>query len=143
MNVGVFNMSFKYLLNTGYEAAVDVGNKMILSFCMPMFMLLFIFWIPMLVIAFRSFGKGLTPYPPYAKWFNLLVGGLPAVIIGFAITAIIPEADAFGSAIATMCLSFGNGFTFGGLLAAMPSEERFREFRDRLTESKMNLAIGR
>ena len=88
MNVGVLNLAFKYLLDAGYEGAVNVGNEMILAFSMPIFVLLFVFWIPMLVIAFRVFGKGLTPYPPYAKWFNLIVGGLPATM---------PSEEAFGA----------------------------------------------
>jgi len=136
MNVGVFNMAFKYLLNAGYEDAVTVGNKMILSFCMPVYILLFIFWIPMLAIAFRVFGKEQTPYPGYAKWFNLFTGVVPTAVIGLALTAMGSKTEALGSAIATMCLSAGNAVTFGGLLAVMPTEEKFQEFRERFAGRK-------
>ena len=34
--------------------------------------------------------------------------------------------------IGTMFLSFGNAFVFGGLLATLPSEERFEAFRRKL-----------
>ena len=34
--------------------------------------------------------------------------------------------------IGTMFLSFGNAFVFGGLLATLPSEERFEAFKRKL-----------
>jgi len=131
MNVGVYNLAFKYLLKAGSPDAMAVANQMIVYFCLPIFFLLFIFWVPMLVIAFKTFGAGLTPYPRYAKWFNLVVGAIPAVLIGGVISAINPDS-AWGGAISTLCLSTGNALTFSGLLATMPPEETFEAFRNKL-----------
>jgi len=132
MNVGVINMAFKYLLEAGFEGAIDVANTMLVAFYVPIFVLLAIVWMPMLVIAFRAFGRGLTPYPIRAKWFNLVCGAVPALVVGGVLSAVGPGTEALGSAIATMSLSFGNALTFGGLLATMPTEKRFQEFRERI-----------
>ena len=43
---------------------------------------------------------------------------------------------ALGAALGTMFLSFGNAFMFGGLLATLPSQERFSEFENELLSSK-------
>ena len=40
--------------------------------------------------------------------------------------------NTIGGGIGTMFLSVGNAVTFGGLLATLPSEERFAEFRSKL-----------
>ena len=64
-------------------------------------------------------------YPKYAKWFNLIAGMIPALVIAF----LIGPNTALGSGIGTMFLSFGNAFTFGGLLATLPTEETFRDFQ--------------
>ena len=42
---------------------------------------------------------------------------------------------AIGGGIGTMFLSVGNAVTFGGLLATLPSKERFAEFRAELSTS--------
>lgn len=128
MNVGVLNIAYKNLLKLDPIVADQVGNKLLLSFSLPVWVLLIIFWTPMLVIQFKAFSKGLTPYPAYAKWFNLIIGAIPALLIAMAIGSDKP----IGPAIGTMFLSFGNAFTFGGLLATLPSEEWFAAFRKSL-----------
>ena len=128
MNVGVLNLAYKYLLTINPALAEQVGNKLLLGFSLPVWILLVFFWLPMLVIQFKAFAKGLTPYPGYAKWFNLFVGGIPALVISL----FIGSSNPWGPAIGTMFLSFGNAFTFGGLLATLPSEEQFKEFREKL-----------
>ena len=112
MNVGLLNYAYKNLLRLDPAVASKAANVMIGAFCVPLWIILIIFWIPMLIVQFKAFAKGLTPYPGKAKWFNLLTGAIPAL----------------GAGIGTMFLSFGNAFTFGGLLATLPSQERFDEF---------------
>ena len=53
-----------------------------------------------------------------------------------AIAAILGPQSALGEGIGTMFLSFGNAFMFGGLLAALPDEERFETFERSLHRSK-------
>lgn len=130
MNVGVLNIAYKYLLTVDPALAELAGNKLLLGFSLPVWILLIFFWLPMLVIQFKAFSKGLTPYPTYAKWFNLFIGSIPALVISMLIGASNP----WGPAIGTMFLSFGNAFTFGGLLATLPSENQFEAFRNKLQE---------
>ncbi|MBR0390772.1 MAG: hypothetical protein IJK38_00470, partial [Oscillospiraceae bacterium] len=130
MNVGVLNIAYKYLLTVDPSLAEQVGNKLLFGFSLPVWILLVFFWLPMLVIQFRAFSKGLTPYPTYAKWFNLFVGGIPALVISMLIGA----GNPWGPAIGTMFLSFGNAFTFGGLLVTLPSEAQVEAFRNKLPE---------
>lgn len=128
MNVGVLNIAYKYLLTFDAATAELIGNKMLIAFSLPVWILLGIFWLPMLIIQFIAFSKGLTPYPKYACWFNLFAGAAPALIVSI----LIGTNNAIGPAIGTMFLSFGNAFTFGGLLATLPSEETFDSFRNKL-----------
>lgn len=79
----------------------------------------------MIVIQFRAFSKGFTPYPTYAKWFNLLIGAIPALVLA----AICGVHTALGAGIGTMFISIGYVFTFGGLLATLPDEKMFESFR--------------
>lgn len=130
MNVGVLNIAYKYLLTVDPALADQVGNELLLAFCLPVWVLLVLFWLPALIVQFKAFAKGLTPYPTYAKWFNLFVGGVPALVVSM----IIGTGNPWGPAIGTMFLSFGNAFTFGGLLGTLPSEERFTAFRKAHTE---------
>jgi len=88
--------------------------------------LLILFWLLMIVVQFMAFAKGLTPYPKKAKWFNLVTGAIPALVL----MAILGPQSALGSAIGTMFLSFGNAFTFGGLLATLPDQEAFDRFQE-------------
>lgn len=128
MNVGVLNMAYKYLLMIDPALADQIGNKLLIAFSLPVWILLVIFWLPMIVIQFMAFSKGMTPYPKKARWFNLFIGAAPALII----SALIGTDNAFGPAIGTMFLSFGNAFVFGGLLLTLPSEEKFEAFRRKL-----------
>ena len=130
MNVGVLNLAYKYLLGVDPALADQVGNKLLIAFSLPVWILLTVFWLPMLVVQFKAFAKGLTPYPTYAKWFNLFVGMIPALIIAF----ILGTDTKLGPAIGTMFLSFGNAFTFGGLLCTIPSEARFEGFKKTLSK---------
>ena len=130
MNVGVLNIAYKYLLKADPALAEKVGNKLLLAFSLPVWIMLVFFWLPMLVIQFKAFAKGFTPYPAYAKWFNLFVGAVPALVISM----LIGNSNPWGPAIGTMFLSFGNVFTFGGLLAALPSEKQFEKYREKLAE---------
>ena len=128
MNVGVMNLAYKYLLPLDPSAASKLANIMIYGFCQPLWVLLIIFWVPAMIVQWKAFSKGYTPYPVKAKWFSVLTGMWPALIISF----IIGPNTALGGGIGTMFLSFGNAFMFGGLLAVLPSQERFDEFEKEL-----------
>lgn len=125
LNMGLLNMAFKYLLQADPEVAYRAAKPLYYGFALPVYILLVCFWLPMIIIQFKAFDKGLTPYPRYAKWFNVIVGGVPAILIGL----LIGNGTALGGAVCTIFLSVGNLLTFGGLLATLPSEERFEEFR--------------
>ena len=58
----------------------------------------------------------------------MLTGAVPTLLVSFLLGA----NTAIGGGIGTMFLSVGNAVTFGGLLATLPSEERFAEFRSKL-----------
>jgi hypothetical protein len=87
-----------------------------------------IFWLPMMIIQFKVFSKGLTPYLRKAKWFCVPIGAVPALLLA----VILGPNTALGAGIGTMFLSFGNAFIFGGLLATLPSEEQFAAFESSL-----------
>ncbi len=128
LNMGILNLAYKYLVRADADQAAQLGDRLLLSFSVPIYVLLVIFWLPMIVVQFRAFSEGLTPYPKKARWFNLIVGALPA----FVISAVIGPSTALGAAIGTMFLSFGNAFIFGGLLATLPSQEEMDRFRENL-----------
>ncbi|MBQ3265740.1 MAG: hypothetical protein IJH07_08185 [Ruminococcus sp.] len=73
MNVGVLNMAYKYLLMNDPALADQIGNKLLIAFSLPVWILLVIFWLPMIIIQFMAFSKELTPYPKKARWFNLFI----------------------------------------------------------------------
>ena len=79
----------------------------------------------MMAVQFMAFSKGLTPYPKKAKWFCVPIGAIPALVFA----AILSPGSALGAGVGTMFLSFGNAFTFGGLLATMPTREAFDRFK--------------
>ena len=85
----------------------------------------------MMIIQFKVFSKGLTPYPMKAKWFCVPIGAVPALLLA----VILGPNTALGAGIGTMFLSFGNAFMFGGLLATLPSEEQFTAFESSLRQS--------
>lgn len=130
MNIGLANYAYKKLLLLDPATASKAANVIVYAFGLPIWILLLLFWIPMIVVQFKAFSKGLTPYPGKAKWFNLFVGAAPALIPAL----IFGPKTALGAGIGTMFLSFGHAFTFGGLLATLPSQERFDEFKRSLKE---------
>ena len=128
LNMGILNMVYKYLLPLNAATAELVAKRLFWGFSQPIYALLVMFWMPMIVIQFKAFAKELTPYPTYAKWFNVVLGAIPA----FLLSAIVGVNTALGAAIGTMFLSFGNAFMFGGLLATLPDQAGFDRFRERL-----------
>ena len=128
MNVALINYLYKRLWMADPMVAHEAVGPMYLAFCIPLYVLLMAGWIPLLVVQWKAFSEGKTPYPTYAKWFNLATGAIPTLALSFLLGA----NTAIGGGIGTMFLSVGNAVTFGGLLATLPSEERFAEFRARL-----------
>lgn len=126
MNLGLYYYMYKYLYSADPTLAHQVFDPMYLAFGVVPYALLVAFWLPAIVTQFLAFARGCTPYPTWAKWFNVLVGGAVVLAISFAIGA----ESALGGGIGTMFLSVGNAFTFGGLLATMPDERRFQEFEE-------------
>ena len=124
LNMGILNLTYKYLLQADEALAAKTADLLFFGFSQPVYLLLVIFWLPMMIIQFKAFSKGLTPYPKKAKWFCVLIGAIPALVL----SAILGPDTALGAAIGTMFLSFGNAFMFGGLLTAMPNQERFEKF---------------
>ena len=131
MNVGVLNLAYKYLLQADATLAAKAADLLFFGFSQPVYLLLILFWLPMMVVQFKAFSKELTPYPKKAKWFCVLIGAIPAL----ALSALLGTSTALGAGIGTMFLSFGNAWMFGGLLAAMPSQERFDEFERNLLKT--------
>ena len=124
LNVGILNLAYKYLLRTDEALAAKAADLLFYGFSLPVYLLLVIFWLPMMLIQFKAFAKGLTPYPKKAKWFCVPIGAIPALLLA----VILGPNTALGAGIGTMFLSFGNAFMFGGLLATLPGQERFGEF---------------
>ena len=128
LNMGILNMAYKYLLQADSVIAAEAAKPLIYGFSIPVYILLVFFWVPMIIVQFKAFAKGLTPYPKSAKWFCMIIGMIPPLIV----SALIGPSTALGAGIGTMFISFGNALVFGGLLAVLPSEERFEEFRKNL-----------
>ena len=124
LNVGILNLAYKYLLRTDEALAAKAADLLFYGFSLPVYLLLVIFWLPMMLIQFKAFAKGLTPYPKKAKWFCVPIGAIPALLLA----VILGPNTALGAGIGTMFLSFGNAFMFGELLATLPGQERFGEF---------------
>ena len=132
MNMGVLNMAFKYLFRADKVLANKVAGLLFYGFGMPAYMLLIVFWLPMMIIQFKAFSKGFTPYPKKARWFCVLIGMIPALIL----SAVFGLDSALGSGIGTMFLSFGNAFMFGGLLATLPDQQVFDCFQEKNSITK-------
>ena len=128
LNIGIMNIAYKYLVQADPVMAEHAAKLMIYGFSIPVYVLLICFWVPVIIIQYKAFAEGKTPYPKYAKWFNLITGAVPSLIIA----ALIGPHTALGAGIGTMFLSFGNAFMFGGLLAVMPSQEQFDRFAESL-----------
>ena len=124
LNMGILNLAYKYLLQADEALAAKAADLLFFGFSLPIYLLLVIFWLPMMIIQFKAFSKGLTPYPRKAKWFCVPIGAVPALLLA----VILGPNTALGAGIGTMFLSFGNAFMFGGLLATLPGQERFGEF---------------
>ena len=131
MSVGVQNLAFKYLLQADNVLAVKTAGLLFYGFFMPAYLLLVVFWLPMMIIQFKAFSKGFTPYPKKARWFCVPIGVIPSLVLA----AIFGFNTALRSAIGTMFLSFGNAFLFGGLLATLPEQEVFEAFESSLHQS--------
>lgn len=137
MNVGVLNLAYKYLLQGGADPAEKAAGRLFYGFCVPVYSLLILFWLPMMIVQFMAFSKGLTPYPKKARWFCVPIGMIPALILAL----LIGPGTALGAGIGTMFLSFGNAFMFGGLLLTMPGEARFEEFERNARRAKTEGSI--
>ena len=131
MNVGLLNLAYKYLLQADDALAAKAANLLFFGFGQPVYLLLILFWLPMMIIQFKAFSKGLTPYPKKARWFCVLIGAVPALVLA----VILGPETALGAGIGTMFLSFGNAFMFGGLLATLPSAEQFTAFESSLHQT--------
>ena len=138
MNVGLMNYAYKRLLALDARIASRAARVMVYAFCVPLWIILIAFWAPMLIVQFKAFAQCLTPYPSRAKWFNLFVGAVPALLA----SALIGPRTALGAGIGTMFLSFGNAWTFGGLLATLPGQECFDRFQCRIGKVSAARAIG-
>ena len=132
LNMGILNLAYKYLLQADEALAAKAANLLFFGFSQPVYLLLVIFWLPMMIIQFKAFSKGLTPYPKKAKWFCVLIGAIPALVL----SVILGPGTALGAGIGTMFLSFGNAFMFGGLLTMLPSQDCFDEFERELQAAK-------
>jgi len=128
LNMGILNLAYKYLLQADETLAAKAADLLFYGFSQPAYLLLILFWLPMMIIQFKVFAKGLTPYPKKARWFCVLIGAIPALVL----SALLGLDTALGAGIGTMFLSFGNAFMFGGLLATLPSQGRFNEFEKEL-----------
>lgn len=131
LNMGILNLAYKYLLQADAVLAAKAADLLFYGFSLPVYLLLILFWVPMMIVQFKAFSEGMTPYPKYARWFCVLIGAVPALVL----SVILGPYTALGSGIGTMFLSFGNAFMFGGLLAKMPSQERFEEFEKEVLSS--------
>ena len=124
MNMGILNMAYKYLLLADGTIAEEAAGPLFYGFCLPVYLLLVVFWLPMIIIQFKAFSKELTPYPRKARWFCVPVGAIPVLVL----SVIFGSGTALGAGIGTMFLSFGNAWMFGGLLATLPDQARFDAF---------------
>ena len=131
MNVGLLNLAYKYLLLADEALAAKAAKLLFFGFGLPIYLLLVIFWLPMMIVQFKAFSKGLTPYPKKAKWFCVPIGAVPALVL----SVILGPETALGAGIGTMFLSFGNAFMFGGLLATLPSAGQFTAFESSLHQT--------
>ena len=128
LNVGILNLAYQYLLRADAALAARAANLLFFGFSLPVYLLLVLFWLPMMLVQFKAFSKGLTPYPKQAKWFCVLIGAVPALVL----SAMIGPDTALGAGIGTMFLSFGNAFMFGGLLLTLPDQAQFTAFESAL-----------
>ncbi len=124
LNMGILNLAYKYLLQADETLALKAADLLFYGFSLPVYLLLILFWLPMMIIRFKAFSNGLTPYPKMARYFSVTIGAIPALLF----SVILGLETALGAGIGTMFLSFGNAWMFGGLLVTMPDQRRFEEF---------------
>ena len=58
------------------------------------------------------------------------------MIPAFMLSGIFGFHTALGAGVGTMFLSFGNAFTFGGLLATLPNQQKFDQFESELAKGQ-------
>lgn len=131
LNMGILNLAYKYLLNADAALAAKAADRLFFGFSLPVYLLLVVFWLPMMIVQFLAFSKGMTPYPKSARWFCVPIGAIPALLLSL----LLGSNTALGAGIGTMFLSFGNAFMFGGLLATLPGGEKFAEFEKGLIKT--------
>ena len=131
LNMGILNLAYKYLLQADETLAAKAADLLFFGFSLPVYLLLVLFWLPMMLVQFKAFSRELTPYPKKARWFCVLIGAIPALVL----SVILGPDTALGAGIGTMFLSFGNAWMFGGLLFALPSTEQFAAFESSLHRS--------
>jgi hypothetical protein len=127
LNMGLLKFVYKYFLEMNPSRAEELAKPLFYGFCLPVYILLICFCLPMIIVQIKAFRKGYTPYPKFAWIFNTLIGSIPALVIGLLIGTDI----AIGHAIGTTFLSVGNAFMFLGLLLLLPSEEKFNEYKSK------------
>lgn len=132
LNMGILNLAYQYLLQADERLAAKAANLLFFGFSLPIYLLLVIFWLPMMIIQFKAFAKGLTPYPKKAKWFCVPIGAVPALVL----SVFLGPDTALGAGVGTMFLSFGNAFMFGGLLVTLPDQARFDDFEKEVLPAK-------
>ncbi len=81
LNMGILNMAYKDLLLADETIANRAAQPLLYGFSLPVYLLLILFWLPMMVVQFKAFAKGRTPYPTKAGWFTVLLGALPALLL--------------------------------------------------------------
>ncbi len=124
MNLGILNLAYKCFLQADAALAEKAANLLFCGLFEPVYLLLIVLWLPMMIVQFLAFSRGLTPYPKRARWFCIPIGAIPSLVLA----AIFGFGTALGSGIGTMFLSFGNAFMFGGLLATLPDAKRFEAY---------------
>ena len=128
LNMGILNLAYKYLLEADEALAIKAAERLIFGFSLPVYLLLILFWLPMMIVQFKAFSEELMPFPRRARWFSVPFGAIPALVISM----ILGPNSAIGAAVGTMFLSFGSAVMFGGLLAVMPDGETFEKIERKL-----------
>ena len=101
LNMGILNLAYKYLLQADAALASKAADLLFYGFSQPVYLLLVVFWLPMMIVQFMAFSRGLTPFPKRARWFCVVVGAVPAL----ALSAVLGFDTALGAGIGTMFLS--------------------------------------
>ena len=62
--MGLLNMAYKYLLQADPALAAEAAKPLIYGFSIPVYILLVLFWVPMIVIQFRAFFTAMEAHFP-------------------------------------------------------------------------------